>query len=629
MSEQPDNQSDLKALYLEPDEEITSVVDRLKEIEAAEVAIIVPRRAGILQSIINLKLLRYQAERQKKRISIVTTDRTGRNLASAVGLTVYQKLPEGIEVKESAVHEPEAAAPIKFKRKQTVTPEDEQTPVPPPAAPEITRTPVPDAVPEGDLETVPDETKEDTTSTPDQTDGTAAPFVKPAADPTDASETDTAKQSTERPTKQRFSVPKLPTVKAPKLKAPRKPSLKRAGRTLGKKGAVVGVIVLLVLLAGGAAAATFAFPSATVRLTAKSDPLAVDAPVTFSARATAPNAAGNVMPAKVIEVTVDASVQSQATGSQSGGEPAKGAVVLVNQQGRNQSLVARTRLAAPDGKIYRIQERAVVPAGGELPVTVVADEGGEAGNLPAGTRLSVPGLGGNTQIFGRVDTALTGGTSGDGAKVVSSGDLERAKAELGQRAAQDGLGQARAKLAVGYQLNPQVAATTVLSSSASPAQGAAAESFTLTGPVKVAYFTYQEELLSQLLDDDTKAKVPAGSELVGDGSNRSFTVNQVSGDQLTTTARINAFVTPVVSREQLKQQVAGKNPQAAEATLRQSGQASRLEVRFFPPWLGTLPSDPDRITLEFVAGGGASPGPSAAPSQAATPTSGPSAPPNI
>ena len=85
----------MKALYLEPDEEITSVVDRLKEIDDEEVAIVVPKRAGLLQSIVNLKLLRYQAEQMKKKISLVTTDKTGRNLASAVGLTVHQKLPEG------------------------------------------------------------------------------------------------------------------------------------------------------------------------------------------------------------------------------------------------------------------------------------------------------------------------------------------------------------------------------------------------------------------------------------------------------------------------------------------------------------------------------------------------------
>src|SRR5262245_61028237 len=85
----------MKALYLEPDEEITSLVDRLQEIDDPDVAIVIPKRAGVLQSIINLKLLRYQAEQQKKRISIITTDKTGRNLAAAVGLTVHQKLPDG------------------------------------------------------------------------------------------------------------------------------------------------------------------------------------------------------------------------------------------------------------------------------------------------------------------------------------------------------------------------------------------------------------------------------------------------------------------------------------------------------------------------------------------------------
>src|SRR4051812_11001418 len=122
----------MKALYLESDEEITSVVDRLKEIDDEEVAIVVPKRAGLLQSIVNLKLLRYQAEQMKKRISLVTTDKTGRNLASAVGLTVHQKLPEGskdaAKPTESAVKEATEEIPIKFRRqppKQEPEPADD------------------------------------------------------------------------------------------------------------------------------------------------------------------------------------------------------------------------------------------------------------------------------------------------------------------------------------------------------------------------------------------------------------------------------------------------------------------------------------------------------------------------
>lgn len=592
----------MKALYLEPDEEITSVIDRLREIEDEEVAIIVPRRAGILQSIINLKLLRYQAERMKKRISLVTTDKTGRNLASAVGLTVYQKMPEGTEVKESAVKDPEApVVPIKFKRRQTVVPEetqaDEPTEPKPKAEPPVMETH--EVADEAEPEVEEPATDEAEEVEPAE-DVVAEKAVEETISPSDvamvegADTPDQPKQGVTAKAKRmkravKFSKPDLSKVKKPKV-------------GIGKKGLVIGLIALLVLLGGGAAAATLVFPKAIVTVTPQTQSLTAEIPVTFSGRATSADTGQNVVPAKVIEVTVDAQVSSQATGSQTGGEKAQGAVVIVNQQSKNQTLVAKTRLADPAGKIYRIQDRVVVPAGGEASVNVVADDGGPDGNLPAGTRLTIPGLGGNTQITGRVDTPLTGGAAGTGAKTISAADVERAKTELAQQAAQDGLTQAKAKQAVGYKLDEQVAATTVLSSTVNPSQGSVADNFTISGPVKVSYFSYQEDALQQVLADDLAAKVPAGSELIADSVKPTFVVGQQSADRLIGVMKVDAQTTQDTSVDQLKQEVSGKSSSDATQALRASGKASNVSISFFPFWLTGIPRDLNHIEIKLVAG---------------------------
>lgn len=83
-----------EVIYLEPDEEITGVIDRLKKTEAQSVVLVIPRGAAILQSVVNLKLLKKEAEILGQEISLVTMDKVGRNLASQVGLTVYDDLKE-------------------------------------------------------------------------------------------------------------------------------------------------------------------------------------------------------------------------------------------------------------------------------------------------------------------------------------------------------------------------------------------------------------------------------------------------------------------------------------------------------------------------------------------------------
>jgi len=86
-------------IYLEPSEEITSVIDRLRAVSSGSVAFVIPRGATIAQSIVNLKLLKRSAAEMQKEISLVATDRISRNLASQIGLTVYSKVSEAQKAK--------------------------------------------------------------------------------------------------------------------------------------------------------------------------------------------------------------------------------------------------------------------------------------------------------------------------------------------------------------------------------------------------------------------------------------------------------------------------------------------------------------------------------------------------
>lgn len=79
-------------LYLEPDEEITSVIDKIKQSKAHRIGLVVPREATLLQSVVNLRLLVKEATNLGKEIALITADKIGRNLASKVGLVVYESV---------------------------------------------------------------------------------------------------------------------------------------------------------------------------------------------------------------------------------------------------------------------------------------------------------------------------------------------------------------------------------------------------------------------------------------------------------------------------------------------------------------------------------------------------------
>ncbi|MBU0578024.1 hypothetical protein KJ742_04540 [Patescibacteria group bacterium] len=109
-----------KVVYIEIDEEITSIYDRIKRVKQKEIYLVVPRKAVLFQSVVNLKILSKKLKELKKKLIIITTDRMGRHLAEQIGLPVYSQ----IEVEEIKAPEEESPKmriePIQARRNEVL-----------------------------------------------------------------------------------------------------------------------------------------------------------------------------------------------------------------------------------------------------------------------------------------------------------------------------------------------------------------------------------------------------------------------------------------------------------------------------------------------------------------------------
>lgn len=83
-----------KIIYVELDDEITHVFDHIKTTRGKRLALIVPKRALILQSIINLKILKKKIDDLEKEIVVVTQDTSGLALAEKAGIMCIDRLFE-------------------------------------------------------------------------------------------------------------------------------------------------------------------------------------------------------------------------------------------------------------------------------------------------------------------------------------------------------------------------------------------------------------------------------------------------------------------------------------------------------------------------------------------------------
>ena len=105
-----------KTIYIEADEEITSVVSIIKKTKEPKIALVIPKGSIILGSIVNLKMLKKHEKNLSKDITVVTTDSNGRHLASEVGFEVMHSLDDKKVNKEEAEPKAVAVGPkIEFK----------------------------------------------------------------------------------------------------------------------------------------------------------------------------------------------------------------------------------------------------------------------------------------------------------------------------------------------------------------------------------------------------------------------------------------------------------------------------------------------------------------------------------
>src|SRR5258708_17503082 len=82
-----------KLLYVEADEEITDLVDRLRDRSLEdEVTFVVPDRARALQSPMSFRLLKRYADSYGKRVNLVSGDPRLREMSLETGFTAYPSL---------------------------------------------------------------------------------------------------------------------------------------------------------------------------------------------------------------------------------------------------------------------------------------------------------------------------------------------------------------------------------------------------------------------------------------------------------------------------------------------------------------------------------------------------------
>ena len=89
-------------VYIDVDDDITSIIEKVKSSSAPITALVPPKRLGALQSVVNLKLLDRAATSAHKRVVLITSDHALTSLAAGAGIPVARNLQSKPEIADVA-----------------------------------------------------------------------------------------------------------------------------------------------------------------------------------------------------------------------------------------------------------------------------------------------------------------------------------------------------------------------------------------------------------------------------------------------------------------------------------------------------------------------------------------------
>ena len=97
-------------VYIDVEDDITAIIGKLKSGSREIVALVPPKRIGVLQSAVNLRLLARAAKQSKKQLVIITGNSSLSSLAAAAQIPVAATLQSKPELAEIAALDIERAS---------------------------------------------------------------------------------------------------------------------------------------------------------------------------------------------------------------------------------------------------------------------------------------------------------------------------------------------------------------------------------------------------------------------------------------------------------------------------------------------------------------------------------------
>ena len=583
-------------IYVDVDDEITTVIDKVNSSEGKVVALVLPKRAGVFQSVVNMKLLKRRAEAAHKHLVLITSEASLMPLAGVAGVHVAQTLQSKPEV-------PSAGG---------LAPRDDD---------DLEET----ASLDGDFDS------HGNGATPvgalaANSRSAAVPGFGGAGPEDDSIELDNTAGAQKNPLlgaarkkdKDGKTQPKAGQLSAAATadralngardSKPRIPNFKRFQTRI-----LVGGVVLVLLIAGWIVANNV-LPKAVVTVKTDSSDVDKKLDMTLDTAATSVNPETGDLPAQVKQEMKSSTQTVPASGQENKGEKAQGevkfsATMCAPNLDAPADLPAGTGITA-NGNTYLTQSAASFSLSGASgscakystdTVSIVAIKGGQNYNVGGDTTFSAAG--------GITGKGQTGGGTDSIVKVVQQADIDSAKQKLTASQDQNSIkGQLQSRLEDdGVLPLPSTFFAGVPTVNVSSNVGDEAENITVTQATTYTMFGVKKADLGKLVTASLKDEYDSSKQSVlddGVAAAKYAVVAPGPGPQLDMNVSLTATIGPKLDTAKLAESIVGMKSGEVKNTIKANPGVSDVTVKYSPFWVTKAPKA-EKITVQYEKSGNA------------------------
>lgn len=554
-------------IYIDVDDEITNIIDKVSSSKHKIVALVLPKRATVLQSIVNMKLLKRSVDSAKKNVVLITSEAGLLPLAGAVGLHVARNL---------------------------------QTKPAIPSGPDTSD--IPDSLIDeaDDEEEEPEEPEIDNARSVGELSGAGA--VAALSDDDEPVELDEPAEAATP-----LAASKVSKGAAKKANKGKDRKLKVPNFDRFRKLIVFGGLALVVLLIF-LYMAIFTLPKAKIVISTDSSEL--NAKINFTASTTSQDfdEANKMIPAQRQTNTKTDNQNITATGQQNNGDKAEGSVKMTAKVcgvdlNTPVSVPAGTGISS-GGLTYITQTKATfssfTPSGGcayykSGSVDIFAQGGGANYNTSGSADFTVAG---------RPDVTASGKASGGTdniVTVISQADIDGAKAKFTTTNSDQIKNELIAKLrdggmtAIDSSFNADGPNITT-----SAKVGDQVSSFVATGTTNFSMLGLKQSDLKKFVGNQLKGQINNKQQaILNDGLSKATYTVEGTGDNPKVSLQTTAIVGPNLDTDAIKRDIAGKKKQESIKLIESRPSIKNVTVNYSPFWVTKTPSKPGKIIITF------------------------------